>query len=400
MATVKIQAHPAIPTSHRIGYQLRKQMTLASAHAFNDIYTAFIAPLIPILIDRLSLLNVQAGFFLIFLQGPSLLQPVIGHLADRHNLKKYALWAPAITGIMMSLLGIANSYLMVVALLVMAGLASAILHAIGPAFVGSLSEKKMGRAMSIWMVFGEIGPMLGPLLVTSVVTVFSPSATPWLMIIGITGSLVLSRLLKDLPYSPPPRQAGAGRISIKSVARVFIPLAGIVLARALLRSSADFFLPVYLTERGASLWLAGSALTIQAGFGILGTIFGGYLNDRIGAKQVMFMALLGSTLSMFAFLSSSGGMQVVALALVGTFTAMVLPVGMAVVQEHFPHNRSFANGLYLAMLFLGSSLAGVLMGALIDALGTQQAFIWGIVVCALGLPFTLWLPGKLIVQEK
>ena len=391
-------ASQAKRTSRKIGFETRKQLTLASAHAVNDIYTAFIAPLIPILINRLSLLNVQAGFFLIFLQWPSLLQPVIGHFADHHNLKKYAIWAPAVTGVMMSLLGIAQSYLAAAVLLVLAGLSSAVLHAIGPAIVGSLSEKKLGRAMSIWMVNGELGPMLGPLLVTSVVTLFSPAAIPWLMVVGIASSITLSFLLRDLPYTRPMNRGKKVKIPFRAIARVFLPLVGIILARSLLPASANIFLPVYLIERGSSLWLAGSALTFQAAFGILGTIIGGILNDRIGARVVIFISLIGSSLFMFIFLSSSGLIQVIALALVGVCSLMIMPVGLAVVQEHFPQNRSFANGVYLALLFSAGSLASVVMGGLIDVLGTHQAFVWGVIACLLGVPFVFWLPGKPILH--
>jgi MFS family permease len=65
---------------------------------------------------------------------------------------------------------------------------------------------------------------------------------------------------------------------------------------------------------------------------------------------------------------------------------------MAIMQERFPDNRSFVNGLYLALLFLVNALAGVIMGWLSDALGTQQAFFWSIWICLLGVPFVFMLP--------
>lgn len=380
-------------------FELRKMQIMASAHAFNDLYTSFSAPLMPILIERLSLLKVEAGFFLLFLQAPSLLQPVIGHFADRHNLKRYAIWAPAVTGMMMSLLGVAQSYSLMAVLLILAGLSSAVVHAIGPAIVGSLSEKKLGRAMSIWMMNGELGPMLGPILITSMVTLFSANATPWLMSIGIIGSVVLTYLLKDLPYSQPAQQIKKEMISLKSIAAVILPLGGIFMMRSLLYVSTYTYLPVYLTERGSSLWLAGSALTIQSAFGIPGTLLGGILNDRIGSKVVISISLISASLFMYFFLISNGWLQIIALALMGVCSMMILPVGMALVQEHFPHNRSFSNGLYLALMFTASSVASVMLGGMIDALGTQQAFLWGIVACLLGVPFVFWLPSKPILPE-
>ena len=67
-------------------------------------------PLLPVLIEKFSLSNAQAGLLNVFLQWPSLLQPFIGYLADRRNLRILVVAAPAIAGVCMSLLGVAPSY--------------------------------------------------------------------------------------------------------------------------------------------------------------------------------------------------------------------------------------------------------------------------------------------------
>jgi len=186
-----------------IGFNSTKVITLASAHAMHDTYAGFLAPLLPILIDRLALLKVEAGAFLIFQQGPSLLQPVIGHFADRFNFKKLVLAAPAVTGMMMSLFARAKTYWTAALLLMVSGLFAAILHAVAPAIIAAFSGKQMGRGMSYWMVGGEIGVMLGPMIISSIISIFSINAAPWLMIGGVVASITLNFLLRDVEFGAP-----------------------------------------------------------------------------------------------------------------------------------------------------------------------------------------------------
>ena len=204
-------------------FQTLKTLTVSSAHVVHDTYAGFIAPLLPYLIERMSLLKVEAGMFLFLYQGASVLQPVIGHLGDKTNLRKYALVMPAITGICLSLLGVAPKYYIGLMLCLIAGLSSASMHSILPALVARLSGKHVGKGMSFWMVGGEIGIMLGPLLVASVISIFSIKATPWLMIPGIVVSVALSILLRNMPHHNinPNQQA---KIPKKELLAIMLPL--------------------------------------------------------------------------------------------------------------------------------------------------------------------------------
>jgi FSR family fosmidomycin resistance protein-like MFS transporter len=102
-------------------FQTGRVLTISGAHAVHDTYTAFLAPLLPLFITSLALSKTGAGLLTVFLQGPSLLQPFIGHLADRVSLRTFVILAPAVTAVMMSLLGMAPSYAAMALLLVVAG---------------------------------------------------------------------------------------------------------------------------------------------------------------------------------------------------------------------------------------------------------------------------------------
>lgn len=375
-------------------FNLGKVLSMSSAHGIHDTYASFLAPLLPVLIERMSLLKVSAGLFLVFQQGPSVLQPVIGHLADRVNFKHLVILAPAITAVTMSLFTISRNFWMAAILLMISGLASATLHAVAPAIISRFSGKQIGRGMSFWMISGELGVMLGPLLIASTITSFSIQAAPWLMVGGLVSSLALIVILKNVEFISPEITSKPLKESRKKIMSIFLPLAGILIARALLRSAVETYMPVYLTEKGVSLWLAGASLTILEGAGILGILLAGSINDRIGPHWIFLGSLLGSPLLLYLFLNSSGSGEVVLMILLGMVSLCVVPVGMAVTQENFPENRSFANGLYLAILFLANSAAGVIMGGMADSMGTPQAFLWSVLICLLGVPFVFLLPRQ------
>jgi len=376
-------------------FQALKTAVVSSAHAIHDTYFGFIAPLIPSLIERLSLLKVEAGLFLFFYQGISILQPVIGHWADRVNLRKLALITPAATGIFLSLLGIAPSFHIALLYCFLAGFSSACLHAILPALVGTLSGKQIGKGMSIWMVGGELGVMFGPIIITAMIASASIKFTPWLMIGGVLSSAMLSFILRDVPHHNV-NNGNNTKIHFKELAAIMLPMGAIILMRSLLRASSEIYLPVFLIEKGAGVWLAGASLSILQGFGVIGVILGGFANDRFGYKPVMFTSILFSSIGMMIFVFTNGILQIISLTILGTASMMLLPVGMAVVQKYFPENRSLANGIYLAMLFAINALAGVFTGFLYDQIGGHQTYLIGGLIGFLGLPFVFMLPK----QEK
>lgn len=384
-----ITKKPAPTLDH---FQTGRVISLASAHGIHDSYASFLAPLLPVLIKRLSLLKVEAGAFLLFYQFPSILQPVIGHLADRFNFKRLVLLAPAVTAAAMSLFAISRSYWMAAILLIVSGLASATLHAVAPAIISRFSGRQMGRGMSFWMISGEIGVMVGPILIATFISVFSISAAPWLMAGGMAASILLSFWLRDVEFHSSENKPKSLQGSGKKILRIFLPLGGLLVTRAMLRAAIETYMPVYLTEKGVSLWLAGSSLTLLEAAGILGILIAGSINDRVGPRWIFLYSFIGSPLMLFLFMQSSGSLQFFLMILLGILSLCVVPIGMAVVQENFPENRSFANGLYLAILFIANSSAGVLMGRLADLFGLPSAFLWSVWVCLLGIPFIFFLP--------
>jgi FSR family fosmidomycin resistance protein-like MFS transporter len=282
-------------------FQTDRVVTISAGHAVHDTYTAFLPPLLPAFIESMSLSKAEAGLLTAFQQAPSLLQPFIGFVADRVSLRYLVILTPAVSATAMSLLGIAPSYAVLALMLMVAGLSSATLHAVAPVIAGRLSGTRLGRGMGFWMVGGELGRTLGPLAIAAYF-VFWPddlSHTPWLMIGGWLTSLLLFVRLRNVEGRPPRSEQGVPwRQVLRIMAPLLIPLTGIILVRSFMSSALTTYLPTFLAEEGAELWLAGISLSVLEAAGVVGALLGGSLSDRFGRRVVLFISLLVTPLLM------------------------------------------------------------------------------------------------------
>ncbi len=369
-------------------------ITASGAHFVHDLYTSFLPPLLPVLIESFSLTKTAAGLLSIFYQWPSVLQPLIGHLGDRVNLKFLVIVAPTLAAVLMTLLGIVPSYALLVLLLIVAGLNSAGLHAIGPVIVGFFSRKKLGQGMSYWMVGGEASRTLGPLLVVSAVSWLTPRGLPWLIFGGVAASAMLFFRLRGVTDYRPPRAASSSWAeAYRNVRPILLPVAAVTLFRALLFASFTTFLPTYLTGTGKGLWLAGASLSVMELAGVVGALTGGVVSDRLGRRRVMVAMTLVAPLAALAFLYVQGWLVFPLLLLIGLTLLSTTPVMMALVQERANGSRALANGFFMALNFTISSLATLFAGIVADRFGLQTAFLAGAVLMLVGLP-AIWLLPK------
>ncbi|HSN54440.1 MAG TPA: MFS transporter [Candidatus Sulfomarinibacteraceae bacterium] len=387
-------ADPAAGAVEETGPQPSKVVIVGAAHAAHDTYSAFLPPMLPVLVERLSLVKAEAGLLTVFLQAPSILQPWIGHLGDRLDLRAAVILSPAVTAVGMSLLGVAPGFATVALLLVIAGASSAVLHSVGPVLAGRLSGRRLGWGMGFWMVGGELGRTLGPILLVSAIALLGVRGLPWLMVGGIAASAVLAFSLRGVTPPSPTSERPEGFVrAFRSLRPLLVPLSGVVISRSFMMAAATIYLPLFLKEEGSSLWLAGASLSILEAAGVAGALLGGSASDVFGRRWVLAASFLAAPPLMVGLVFAGGWARVPLLLALGLFGLMATPVVMAVVQEASPGNRALANGVYMALSFGFRSIVIVLVGVLADLIGMRQAFLACAGLSLLGLPFVLRLPG-------
>jgi MFS transporter, FSR family, fosmidomycin resistance protein len=385
----------------QLDFQTGQVVPVVAAHTAHDIYTAGIAPLLPVLIEKLSLSLTQAGVLSACTQIPSLLNPLIGYIADKVNLRLFVILAPAITATLLSSIGLTSNYLVLVLLFFCAGISIAAFHATAPAMIGRVSGRKVGLGMSLFMAGGELAYTLGPLLAVWAVTTWTLDGYWRIVVIGWSASLILLWRLKSDGKGLAAKQEKPGslRLIMPQLAATFIPLTFINLFRHPLMESMSTYLPTYLSGRGASLWLAGASLSIFDLAGLAGVLLSGWISDRIGRKLVLLIAAVVSPFMALVFIYSTGWASVMALIALGLFASSSMPVYLAIAQENFPNNRAVANSLVMMIVFVLRPVGTLSVGYIGDHLGLQSAIFWSALLYFLTIPAILALPGEKLLRH-
>jgi FSR family fosmidomycin resistance protein-like MFS transporter len=374
-------------------FQTGHVLTVSLAHFLNDTYTSFLAPILPTLISRLGLSNTQAGLLAFIQSTPSLLQPLIGHLADRASLRYFVILTPALAASTMSFLGVAPTFAVVALLVAIAGLSSATFHAAAPAMAGRLSGSRLGRGIGLWTIGGYLGFAVGPLLVAGTVRLLTLEGTPWLAIGGWLGSALLYLRLRGVALQPAPSTVpNSWRHGLQGMRPILIPVVGLIVSRAMAFSATLTFLPILLTTQGAPLSLAGVSLSLVQLTSAAGALLAGSASDRLGRRLIILVSLLTSPVLLVALVSLHGSLKLPVLIGLGLTMPAVNVVLMALMQETCPDNRALATGVLLSLTFVSESVGAVLLGALADLFGLTTAFAVSALSLSAGLPLILLLP--------
>jgi FSR family fosmidomycin resistance protein-like MFS transporter len=374
-------------------FQTDQVLTIAAGHLTHDIFTSFLSPLLPLIIQKLGISLTLAGTLASFQQLPSLINPLLGMLADRGSLRWFVILAPTVTAVAMSAIGIAPNYIALSILILFAGVSTAFWHTPSPAMIARVAGRQVGLGMSFFMLGGSLAYTIGPLLAVAAVSWWGLAGIWRLVPLAMAASALLYWRTRDIVITPPATQSdGSWAESWRGLRRVFLPLSGILITQGFMLAAMATFLPTLMSSEGASLMVAGGALSVYQIAGSAGALTSGTISDRLGRGRVLAFALLVAPALMLLFLAAHDWVRVLMLLAVG-FTALATgPVMMALVQDNSRDHPATANGLYFALNFVSKSLIIILVGAMADHFGLRVTFQWCAIIGFAGVPFVLLLP--------
>jgi FSR family fosmidomycin resistance protein-like MFS transporter len=374
-------------------FDLKGVSLISFAHGLHDTYSSWLSALLPVLIEKFTLTNTMAGALTMAVSIPSVLQPIIGYTADRKNLRWLIVVAPAITALVMTSLGVIPSYAMFFPLLLIAGLSAAGIHSVGPGVVSYFSGKSIGKGMSFWMIGGEFGYSVGPLLATAMVGLIGFTRMPLLAIGGILVSLFLAYTTRNVDTRSASKKLKINRPAfMASMKQVMLPMVLLLLTRALAGVFLSTFMPIFLRSQGASLGFAGAGMAIAGAAGAVGAYIAGTLSDRVGRRKILSIAIVITPIFMMLFLNAQGWVKIPMLILSGLFGLSLFPVMMSTIIKFFPEDRSFANGIFMSLNFIIQSVGAIVAGRIADLKGMPFAFTVAALTMPLGLLALLLMP--------
>lgn len=377
-------------------FRWAKVLDISGAHLLHDVYSAFLAPLFPLLIEKLGLSYFMIGGLTVIQRIASLFNPFIGLLVDRKDLRYFIIFTPAITAITMSLIGLAENFWQLAFLLFIMGWSAAFFHVPGPVLIKRMSGDRMGLGMSFYMVAGELARSLGPIIIVAAVSWWGLEGTYRLIPAGLIASFILFFRLRKLKHI----EVKTTKIDI-SVKELLIELKGFYLnvtgytfARGLLKALLVTFLPTYYVSQGESLWFAAYTLSILQFAGAVGSFFAGGISDKIGRRKTLIIIAIITPFLMLFFVLTSGWLNMVVLTLIGLFLFGSSPVLLALVQDMSAERPSFNNGIFMTISFAFGAFATLFIGFLADYIGLEKSFMLSPLFALIAIPFAFRLKNK------
>jgi MFS transporter, FSR family, fosmidomycin resistance protein len=377
-------------------------LRLALGHLGIDIYTTVIPAVIPVLVSEGGLSFLLAGLLLTaYNMTSSLVQPVFGWLADAKGRTVPLALAMLVGGIAIGLFGLTTSFPILILLAAIAGVMHAAFHPLALSTVSRAApEGQRGRTISYFVVGGNLGFALGPLLAGFALGWFGLAGLPLVALPALMIAPLLRRsslkvggtTAKPADDAPGNRPGAFAILSVASVIRAWGLFA--VLG----------FLPAFLVSRGIDL--VGSNLITSAMLlaGVGGQLAGASLSDRFGRKEFVLVGL-GLAIPAYAgFLLTDGPLSLALLGLFGFGLWSTFAITVALSHELMPRAVGLASGVMLGVV-VGAGGIGVAATGYIADLWSLEFALWTVipvlVVSALlyaALPYP-WKAARIQIQR-
>jgi MFS transporter, FSR family, fosmidomycin resistance protein len=369
---------------------------LAAAHMVTDIYMPVLPAILPLLIAQNGYSYLAAGLLVTaYNVTSSFTQPVVGWLSDTRGLTISVNISIFISAVFIALTGVARDYSLIMAFAMLAALGHACFHPTALSIVNRLcTSVNRGRITSYFVVGGNLGYAIGPLLAGVLVWWLGLPGLLFLVLPAIAMILLLRLLLPGGIAAA--KEAHAAPVTVMPDVPSKWPFTVLMVA-SILRAWAIFaaltYLPMYLVSQGHDLMTASLLMTMMLLSGVAGQVAGGRISDRFGRKEFMVFALAGAVPFFWLFLTTSGVPAIIALLCFGFCLWSTFAVAVAIGHELLPQNIGLASGMMLGLAIgfggLGVAVNGIIADhySLAAAIGTIPLPILGAVILMALLPY-------------
>jgi MFS transporter, FSR family, fosmidomycin resistance protein len=369
---------------------------LGGAHLSVDLCQAAVPALLPFFVDERGYSYAAAGA-LVFAAtvGSSLIQPLFGHAADRLQLPWLMPAGVATAGVGIALAGLAPTYLLTFAAIVLSGLGVAAFHPEGARHANYASGARKAQGMSLFSLGGNAGFALGPALTTVCVIAFGLPGTLAVGLVPVALGVLLAARRGKLADLRGRAAEGADAHAGGNRWGPFVVLTGAVSLRSCVYFGLMAFVPVwFVTAHGTSEAAGNAALTAMLAAGAAGTLIGGRFADDVGRRTILITFLAASGPLLAAFVLAPTGLAVALVTLAGFALVGTFSITVVLGQEYLPGRLGMASGVTLGAAIGIGGVAAPLLGVLADAHGVETT-MW--TIAALTLPtlaLAAALPGQ------
>ena len=352
---------------------------VSCGHFLNDVMQSMLPAIYPILRENYGLTFLQIGIITAVYQLiGSILQPIIGFYTDKKPSPYSLPCASAATMIGLLLLANAHHYYILLIGSAFVGLGSSIFHPEASRVARLASGGKYGFAQSIFQVGGNCGSAIGPIIAALFIS--QQQRIGWLSFLAFFGIIILffvsrwyaNNLKRRLTKKSVSQE---NRLPKAKVRNAIFVLVGLMFAKYVYMASMQNYYMFYTMEKfGISLHQAQLLLFLYLGGIAVGTIFGGPIGDRVGARTVIWVSILGvfpfTVILPFVSLPLTAILTVI----IGVILASAFPAIVVFAQELMPGKVGTVAGLFFGLSFGIGALSSAALGRVMDLIGSQAMF--------------------------
>lgn len=371
-------------------------LALGLGHGMVDLCANTMPVFYPIIASALSLSYASIGALstvqTIF---SSLSQPVFGWLADRFGSRLIGPASVCLAAAAIASAGFIGSYHSLLVMVAVMGLAVGAFHPQGAKGAALLGGHWKTTALSLFMIFGNLGFSFGPLLAAMILVPAGMKSTAALLAPGLLVALLLIFAAKRVDRAAMAKAVARGGVGLGIVSWSGVAAAvGINISRFWVEYSLIAFIPLLFAARGEPPELAGQILFLIFSTGAAGTALGGWLADRVGRRSVAVVSFLMLIPLVHLFLSATAwGAVLLALSL-GLILGLTGALPLATIQEAVPSRMGMASGIANSSGTIMGGLGVSMHGILADSYGIEASLQLLIGVVLVGAAASLLLPNQ------
>jgi FSR family fosmidomycin resistance protein-like MFS transporter len=367
-------------------------------HLLNDMMQSVIVTIYPLLKNEFALSFVQIGLItLTFQMTASLLQPVVGTVADRRPLPYSLPVGMCFTLSGLVLLSVAPSYAVLLISVALIGCGSAVFHPESSRVARMASGGRYGLAQSLFQIGGNTGQALGPVFAAVVILKLGRSRASWFGLAALLSIVILLQVSRWYQHHTNERvrtraPSDHSRYPAPIVRRTVGILLVLMFSKFFYLASISSYYEFYLIRKfGLSAHAAANLLAVFLFAVAAGTLIGGPLGDRVGRRRVIWFSILGCAPFTLLLPYVGLGWTILLSVVIGLVLASAFPAIIVYAQDMLTHRIGMVSGLFYGFSFGMGGIGAAVLGLLADRYGIEVVYR----VCAflplLGL-FAAFLP--------
>ncbi len=351
---------------------------ISLAHGLNDLTQSLLLAMYPVIKGELRFSYGEIGLVSLCYQlTASLLQPLVGLVADRHALPFSLPCGMLVSMGGVLLLAHSHSLGSVLAAAALIGVGSSIFHPEASRIARYSAGRRYGLAQAVFQVGGNSGAAIGPWLSTFVPTIASIAK---FAVLPLFGSLVLLRIglwsrSHHANAASRRREIHASGLSAERTRWALTVLVALVTSKVMFLAGLSTYFTFFLIDRfHLSNVQAQTDLFYFLAASAAGTFLGGPIGDRIGRKAVIWASIVGAAPFALAMPYVGHSATIGLAVMVGLIISSAFSAMLVMAQELLPGRVGLISGLFFGLSFGIGGISASMLGLAADHIGIQAVF--------------------------